>query len=169
MNKKAFTLIELLVVVLIIGILSAIALPQYQKAVYKARATEAMIMIKALANAQEVYYLANGEYTNDLSELDIEIPTNQIGGNLFTDKYSYACVQKRQCTASVNNVNMPQFESVMQNDSANSGKLAGKQFCNIYGYPTSKNDVAKSICQNMGVADTSLTSSWFVGNYYRLN
>ena len=75
MNKKGFTLIELLVVVLIIGILSSVALPQYTKAVEKSRAVEAITIIKAIKTAQEVYYMANGKYTEDLTELDIEIPT----------------------------------------------------------------------------------------------
>ena len=56
-----FTLIELLVVVLIIGILSAIALPQYTKAVEKSRSAEAITMLKALRDRQALCLLENGE------------------------------------------------------------------------------------------------------------
>ena len=73
--SEGFTLIELLVVVLIIGILSAVALPQYNKAVEKSRATEALTMIRAAIQAEEAYYLANGEYTDDMEALDISIPS----------------------------------------------------------------------------------------------
>ncbi len=71
---KGFTLIELLVVVLIIGILSAIALPQYQKAVIKARAAELQTLTRALATAQATYYMANGEYADNLDNLDLSFP-----------------------------------------------------------------------------------------------
>ncbi len=74
-NKQAFTLIELLVVVLIIGILAAVALPQYQKAVWKSRYTTVKILAEAIANAEEHFYLANGEYTTDLDALSISLPT----------------------------------------------------------------------------------------------
>ena len=78
MNKKAFTLIELLVVVLIIGILAAIALPQYQLAVYKTRYAGIVQMMKAIKRANQVYYLANGTYTNDVSSWDISFPEGTI-------------------------------------------------------------------------------------------
>lgn len=76
MKKNAgFTLIELLVVVLIIGILSSIALPQYQRAVNKARGTEALVAGKALSDAQNIYFLANTQYTSDETNLDVQYPT----------------------------------------------------------------------------------------------
>ena len=74
-KTKGFTLIEMLVVVLIIGILAGIALPQYREAVEKSIMQEAIINLKAIANANERFYMINGRYANyvEMDKLDVEI------------------------------------------------------------------------------------------------
>ena len=81
-RNSAFTLIELLVVVLIIGILAAVAVPQYQKAVDKSRFASLMAITKAVADANEVYYLANGRYATNFDELSVELPASSISGRV---------------------------------------------------------------------------------------
>lgn len=92
MNKKGFTLIELLVVVLIIGILAAVALPQYTTAVEKSRSAEALTLMDAIAKSAERYRLQKDEWPSNFNNLDIEVPkapgstsSNPIyGGRNFT-------------------------------------------------------------------------------------
>ena len=89
LDTKAFTLIELLVVVLIIGILAAVALPQYQKAVEKSKATQAITLLKSVYQAADTYYLANGSWPEHFDELSINIPwTGTVRTN--TDFYGDA-------------------------------------------------------------------------------
>ncbi len=97
---KGFTLIELLVVVLIIGILAAIALPQYQKAVERARAAEAVTRISQLEKAIDLWKLTNPDefclsffkYNGyQCSPLDIEFPCIEEpgGGICYTRDFEY--------------------------------------------------------------------------------
>ena len=76
--RSGFTLIELLVVVLIIGILAAVALPQYQKAVRKSRAVQVKTLLRSIHRAQRLCNLERGTTNSTecalLSNLDIDIP-----------------------------------------------------------------------------------------------
>ena len=80
--KQGFTLIELLVVVLIIGILAAVAVPQYQTAVERSRATEGLELLSAMTDSIQRYHSQHDEWPHenimaDFSKLDITIPKNE--------------------------------------------------------------------------------------------
>ena len=73
--NQGFTLIELLVVVLIIGVLSAVALPQYQTAVERSRAAEALTQMAAIADSMERYHAQHESWPSSFNSLDVDIPT----------------------------------------------------------------------------------------------
>ncbi|MBP5616272.1 MAG: prepilin-type N-terminal cleavage/methylation domain-containing protein [Elusimicrobiaceae bacterium] len=79
-SRLGFTLIELLVVVLIIGILAAVAVPQYQKAVWKARFSEAILKTRDMAQAAELYVLQNGLPNSPISLTPEDVDVNVFAG-----------------------------------------------------------------------------------------
>ena len=89
-QRRAFTLIELLVVVLIIGILSAVALPQYTKTVEKSRMSEALQITASLRQAVDLYVLENGYQAVEL--------VGDSENNGVSDKLSINIESQLDCT-----------------------------------------------------------------------
>ena len=122
-NKQAFTLIELLVVVLIIGILAAVALPQYQVAVAKSRLMQAVTLAKSVKDAEEAYYLANGEYTTDLDTLNVG-----VAGSITASATDYLKIQLPNgyiVAVAINGYGDNERVTVLTPDYARRGKLNG--------------------------------------------
>ncbi|RJP21093.1 MAG: prepilin-type N-terminal cleavage/methylation domain-containing protein [Candidatus Omnitrophota bacterium] len=79
-KTKAFTLIELLIVVAIIGILAAIAVPNFLNAQTRAKIARCKSDLKALSTAQEMYQLDNNRYTYPFRLHPLTSPINYIAG-----------------------------------------------------------------------------------------
>ena len=159
-QTAGFTLIELLVVVLIIGILSAVALPQYQKAVAKSRTAEAVTNLKAITDAEEVYYMANGAYTDDLSLLDVQVnPT----GKYFQFRCSdggYANGVVRTCAAYPRQDNLPAYiEFHLLNAGPESNR--GKKWC----VANTSKEIQVNTCKTYGPLDSQSNGKAF----YKMN
>ena len=167
-NKQAFTLIELLVVVLIIGILSAVALPKYQAAVDKSRYMQMLVIAKALKDAQEVYYLANGQYALSLDELDMDVPSqasahetineitnfSKLGFSIWFSSNGATFMGPHNTRVGVNYDQQP----------AETQTYAGKLIC--YGWDTR----SIKICQTLGKLETEpFDSAHLENNVYFLN
>ena len=162
-----FTLIELLVVVLIIGILSAVALPQYQVAVNKAKFVQMQTWANAVAQAEEMYYLANGKYSKIFSDLDVDIcpeVTNQdvagmlckykketfLVNNMFRQGHEYVEVHPW-------NTDLPWLVQYLSNTA-----YPNKRFCEVTSGMNQK--TATALCKSLGGKLSS--RSWPTGTVY---
>lgn len=149
-NRLGFTLIELLVVVLIIGILAAVALPQYQVAVEKSRASEAWSMLKSINDALAVKNLEE-DTTNQMypfDQLDITLITengNSATGNSFNTKWYQYFIEEGRVHA-YSRVTTPYYVLSINN---------GKRVC----FETSSN----SWCKKLGMPNHSGATcvSWY--------
>ena len=146
-----FTLIELLVVVLIIGILAAVAVPQYEKVVEKTRAMEAVGLVRSVRQAQELYYMQNLRYASSLDALTLSFPRS-LAKNFNWDSPD----QLKNGRFAISRSAEKYFYVIVASGDFRGIHLPGKIYC---AAPPS-NQKAVEICNEIGSSEEDSDGSW---------
>ena len=85
-NNQGFTLIELLVVVVIVGIVAAVAMPNFLSQVGKARETEAKSNLSSIGQSQQAYFIEKSIFADEINKLVVNLPPD--GAYTFPDPVS---------------------------------------------------------------------------------
>lgn len=148
--KKGFTLVELLVVVLVIGVLAAVALPQYRVAVARVRYVQLITLVQSIKQAQEAYYMANGRYSEDFAELDISAPAGGEvlrPGRILYPGGNYLYLQDAKIVGANYTGMCNHYETLLAHSP---GANAGKSFCWVAAEAACDAELGEKICKSMG-------------------
>lgn len=135
-DKKGFTLIEILVVVVIVAVLAAVSFPLYQKTIYRNRFSTLIPIAKAVANANEAYYMGANQYATNKNSLDLSVSQDAKGVNIIlgNNEHSHYVLANRPDLPSNNYIIYQQ----------NSETFASEIHCEA----DKNNDLANWLCEN---------------------
>ena len=162
-----FTLIELLVVVLIIGILAAVALPQYTLAVNKTRFSNLRSMATPFIQAANAYYLANNSWPDNFEELALDMPAGFEITTVPNGNSHFSCGQNNEtfCCIAPQGTSAQPIINCMQKDKsfAYSFFLSSRE---NYCIANKENANAKKLCRALSKRNGVEVWGWYTPDGY---